>query len=144
MDNAIIIKNVEKTFNFKKNIKINDQKNFSIKSVNDVSMNIKKGSMVGIIGKNGSGKTTLLRLISGIYSPDKGKISIVGKLGPLLQVGIGSNDEYSVKENIILYGLLLGLRKNNILKKIPEILKFAELEQYESIKMKYLSSKITI
>jgi len=142
---VIILKNIEKTFTLQNNnIRQPKSRLHKIKSIDNISLCINKGTMVGIIGKNGSGKTTLLRLISGVYSPDKGKISIIGKLGPLLQVGVGSNGEYTVKENIIFNGLLLGFKKVAISKKILEILKFAELEQYESVKMKYLSSGMKI
>jgi len=145
LDSVIILENIEKTFKLHNNYDLqSESKIHEIKSIDNISMCIKKGTMVGIIGKNGGGKTTLLRLISGVYSPDKGKISIIGKLSPLLQVGVGSNGEYTVKENIVFNGLLLGLKKEEILKKITEILKFAELEQYESVKMKYLSSGMKI
>lgn len=145
MDSVIILENIEKTFKLQNNYNLQSKsKIHKIKSIDNISMSIKKGTTVGIIGKNGCGKTTLLRLISGVYSPDKGKISIIGKLGPLLQVGVGTNGEYTVKENIVFNGLLLGLKKKEISKKIPEILKFAELEQYEFVKMKYLSSGMKI
>jgi len=100
--------------------------------------------LIGIIGKNGSGKTTLLRIIAGIMHPDEGSVTINGKIGPLLQVGLGSNEEFTVRENIITYGILLGFKKKTIREKIPEILKFAELEEYRDIKMKYLSSGMKV
>ena len=115
-----------------------------IKSIDDISFNVEKGKLIGIIGKNGSGKTTLLRMIAGIMHPDKGSITVNGKIGPLLQVGLGSNDEFTVAENIITYGILLGFKKKIIRDKIPEIIKFAELEEYQDVKMKYLSSGMKV
>ena len=115
-----------------------------IKSIDNISFNVEKGKMIGIIGKNGSGKTTLLRTIAGIFHPDKGSITVNGKIGPLLQVGLGSNDEFTVAENIITYGILLGFKKKIIRDKIPEIIKFAELEEYHDVKMKYLSSGMKV
>lgn len=115
-----------------------------ITPINDISFNVEKGKTIGIIGKNGCGKTTLLRLIGGILTPDKGKVITRGKIGPMLQVGVGSNDEFTVSENIIAYGVLLGFDKNWIKKKVPEVLKFAELSKYKDIKFKLLSSGMRV
>ena len=120
---AITLKNISKQFKVNTILDPSNPSNY-IKSVNNVSLEIEKGKMIGIIGKNGSGKTTLLRLIAGIFVPDEGALQINGKIGPLLQIGFGTNEEFSVNENIILNGLLLGFKKDWITKKIPSILKF--------------------
>lgn len=142
---SIQINDISKTFKLDTwNITHTISKLRKIKPINNISLNIEKGKMIGIIGKNGSGKTTLLRMIAGIFHPDKGSITVNGKIGPLLQVGLGSNDEFTVAENIITYGILLGFKKKIIHDKIPEIIKFAELEEYRDVKMKYLSSGMKV
>jgi len=144
-ENAIKLIGVSKSFKLQRwNAKNSSLGPEIIRPVDNVSLTIKKQKMIGIIGKNGSGKTTLLRLISNIYSPDKGTIEINGKIGPLLQIGVGTNDEYSVSENIILNGLLLGFKKKWIENKVSAILKFAELEEYQNVKMKYLSTGMKV
>jgi ABC-type polysaccharide/polyol phosphate transport system ATPase subunit len=143
-ENAIVLTNVSKAFNLNKWSLDDFHHKTIVKSIDDVSLIIKKGQMVGIIGKNGSGKTTLLRLISGIITPDHGSLCVNGSIGPLLQIGAGTNDEYTVRENIIINGLLLGFTKKLIINKIPEILKFAELEDYKNVKMKYLSAGMRV
>jgi len=141
----IELKNISKTFRLTGfNIQDSKVKLTSIKAVNNVSLQVEKGKMVGFIGKNGSGKTTLLRIISGILQPDEGTVKTNGKLGPLLQVGVGINEEFTVAENIVMYGVLLGFSKKAITAKVTEILKFAELEDYRDVKMEYLSSGMKI
>lgn len=142
---AIEIKNISKSFKLtSRSVYAKRTALKEITPINDISLNIEKGKTIGIIGKNGCGKTTLLRLIGGILQPDKGKILTRGKIGPMLQVGVGSNDEFTVSDNIILYGVLLGFDKNWIKKKIPDILKFAELSEYKDIKFKLLSSGMRV
>jgi ABC-type polysaccharide/polyol phosphate transport system ATPase subunit len=144
-DDMIILKNVSKSFNLKK-LDFDDQtfQKTLIRTIDNISLSISRGQMVGLIGKNGSGKTTLLRIISGILSPDEGSVDIYGNVGPLLQLGAGTHDEYTVSENIIVNGLLLGLNKKDIKEKIPEILQFAELEKYRDVKIKYLSAGMRV
>lgn len=79
-------------------------------------------------------------MIAGILEPDEGTLKTKGKIGPLLQVGVGSQDEFTVSENIVLYGILLGFNKKWISDKVSEILEFAELSEYKNVKMKHLSS----
>ena len=134
---SIVVKNLVKTFKAPKNFK---GKNNLIYALNDISFSLEKGQILGIIGKNGSGKTTLLRTISGIYNPTSGNITVNGKLAPVLQIGIGFRNEISSIENIIMYGLLLGFTKNEIKKKISDIIKFAELEKFCQLKLKDYSA----
>lgn len=108
--------------------------------LNDVSFSVKEGESLGIIGINGSGKTTILKLISKIYYPDHGTIHTNGKLVPLLQLGIGFHPELTATDNIITYGILLGLNKNTIKSKIDKILEYAELEKFADVKIKHFSS----
>jgi len=86
----------------------------SLQALDNVSFDIKKGEMFGIVGRNGIGKTTLLRLLSGIYKPNSGKISLNGSLIPFLGLGAGFQGEMTARDNVILYGKLLGLSKKEI------------------------------
>ncbi len=139
---SIRVKDVTKSF--KTSRKIGDLKEKRIKAIDNISMDVEKGQMIGLIGRNGSGKTTLLRLIASILYPNSGKIVTNGTVGPLLQIGAGSNDELTVMENIIMQGVLLGFEKKWITQKVPEIIKFAELDDYKNEKMKLLSSGMKV
>jgi len=108
--------------------------------LDNISFDVKKGETFGIIGDNGVGKTTLLRLLSGIYKPDSGSISINGSIIPFLSLGVGFQVEMTAIDNVILYGRLLGHSKKEITKKVPDILKFAELEKFGDTKLKNFSS----
>ena len=94
----------------------------------NVSFNVKKGEIVGIIGKNGSGKSTLLRAIAGIISLDKGEIDIKKNNVSLLTLGVGFNEEITGYDNIFLSGMLLGVDKKYIKERIDEIIEFSELK----------------
>jgi|TARA_B110000438_G_scaffold160468_1_gene153709 ABC-type polysaccharide/polyol phosphate transport system ATPase subunit len=106
----------------------------------NVSFEIKKGEMFGIVGKNAAGKTTLLRIISNIFKPDSGKVTINGMLIPLLSLGIGFEQDLTAKVNVIQYGILLGFKKSEILKKVDAIFEFAELKKFEDTRLKNFSS----
>lgn len=121
-----------------KKIMYNEQKRLI--ALQNISFSVKKGEMVGIIGLNGSGKTTLLRTIAGIYTPDKGKITTHGILAPLLQIGTGFHEELTARDNIIMYGMLLGFSKKAIIIKIEKIIQFAELEEFANMKLKQYST----
>jgi len=108
--------------------------------LDDITFGLKKGEMLGVIGKNGHGKTTLLKILAGILRPDSGEIKINGSVAPLLQLGVGFNGELTAKENIILSGLLLGFTRKQIKEKVDKIIQFAELEKFADTKTKFLSS----
>ncbi len=111
-----------------------------LKVLHDVSFNLKKGEMLGIIGKNGSGKTTLLRILSGILKPDSGIVRINGTVAPLLQLGTGFHGELTARENVILSGMLVGFSKKEMQEKVDNIIKFAELERFADTRIKNFSS----
>jgi ABC-2 type transport system ATP-binding protein len=108
--------------------------------LDNVDLAIESGKKIGIIGSNGSGKSTLLKVICGILEPTSGTVRVRGKIAPLIELGAGFDPDLSVKDNIILYGVLLGFRKTEMKNRIREILNFAELQDYELAPVKGLSS----
>jgi len=109
-------------------------------ALSNISLRIREGEVVGVIGRNGCGKTTLLRTIAGIYQPDAGQISVKGRVSALLSLGTAFNTSLSGRENIILGGLTLGLRLREIERKSREIIAFAELGDFIDVPMRYYSS----
>ena len=99
-------------------------------ALKNISFNIKRGEVVGIIGKNGSGKSTLLKIISGVLKPTSGKISINGKVSALLELGTGFHPELNGIENIYLYGSIMGIPKNEMKKKLQDIIDFADIGDF--------------
>jgi ABC-type polysaccharide/polyol phosphate transport system ATPase subunit len=114
--------------------------NKSFQALLDVSFSIKKGEVFGIIGTNGSGKTTLLRIICGIYKPDKGHVEVKGRLSQLMEIGAGFQKELAAKENIIINGMLLGLSKSQIERKVESIIEYADLKKFTNLILKHYSS----
>lgn len=106
----------------------------------DMSFDVKKGEVFGIIGKNGSGKTTLLRILSNIYKPDSGSIEVHGTIIPVLALGLGFHQELTATTNIIQSSTLFGFSKKEISEKINDIIEFAELEKFADTKLKNFSS----
>jgi len=106
----------------------------------NISFNVKKGEVFGIIGPNGAGKTTLLRIISGIQCPTEGMVKVVGRVNPFLQIGSALFPELTVLENIRLSAMLWGYSRDQLKERIPLIIKFAELEEYQYAELKALST----
>ena len=112
----------------------------TIQVLDDVSFDVKKGEVFGIIGKNGSGKTTLLRILSNIYKPDSGSVDIQGTIIPVLALGLGFHPELTAVTNIIQSGTLLGFSRKEISSRVDDVIKFAELEKFADTKIKNFSS----
>lgn len=106
----------------------------------DVSFSVPRGHMFGIVGRNGAGKTSLLRIISGVYSPDSGSVTVNGTMTPLLSLGVGFMGELTAAANVVQYGLLLGFSKKAISAKIPSVIEYAELEGFADTKLKNFSA----
>ncbi|MBA4313401.1 MAG: hypothetical protein C0417_12325 [Chlorobiaceae bacterium] len=109
-------------------------------ALKNISLRIQPGEFVGIIGKNGSGKSTLLRVIAGIYRPSSGTVTVNEEISPLLELGLGFDNSFSCLDNIYVYGALLGYSRQQMAKKVEEILAFAELERFADAKLETLSS----
>jgi ABC-2 type transport system ATP-binding protein len=109
-------------------------------ALNNINLNIKKGEVVGFVGLNGAGKSTLLKVVSGIQKPTTGKVTVKGKVSPLLELGAGFDNDLTGKENIYLNGLILGYDKAFIKTKIDEIIDFAEIRDFIDTPIKNYSS----
>ncbi len=99
-------------------------------ALSDVNFSVKKGETVGLIGTNGAGKSTLLKLLTGVLTPSEGQIEVNGKVSALLELGAGFNSEYTGLENIYFNGTLMGYTREQMEKKVPEILDFAGIGDY--------------
>ena len=109
-------------------------------AVKDVSFEVEKGEILGIIGKNGSGKSTMLKALAGIFSPDTGSIDLKNHSVSLLSIGVGFEKEMSGRENIILSGMLLGFSEEFIRSKMDEIIEFAGLGKFIDMPVRTYSS----
>ena len=109
-------------------------------ALKDVSFEVKRGEVVGIIGRNGAGKTTLLKVLSRITEPTKGRAEIRGRVGSLLEVGTGFHRELTGRENIFLNGAILGMKRAEIAHKFDEIVAFSEVEKLLDTPMKHYST----
>lgn len=110
----------------------------------DISFTVEKGDFFGIVGRNGSGKSTLLKLISQIYQPDSGKITVNGKLVPFIELGVGFNPELTGRENIYMNGALLGFSREEMADMYDDIVAFAELDEFMDQKLKNYSSGMQV
>ena len=110
----------------------------------DISFEVEKGEFFGIVGRNGSGKSTLLKLLAGIYTPDKGTITINGKVTPFIELGVGFNPELTGRENVFLNGALLGFNRKEMEAMYDDIVMFAEIGKFMDQKLKNYSSGMQV
>lgn len=148
---AIEVDNVSMKFNLSRE-KVDSLKDYIFKTIKreiqynefwalkNVSFSVEKGDRVGILGLNGAGKSTLLKVISGVFKPTEGHVDKHGKMVPLLELGAGFDPQYTGKENIYLYGAMLGYTKKFIDSKYYEIVEFSELQKFMDVPVKNYSS----
>ena len=148
---AIEVDNVSMKFNLSRE-KVDSLKDYILKTIKreiqynefwalkNVSFSVEKGDRVGILGLNGAGKSTLLKVISGVFKPTEGHVDKHGKMVPLLELGAGFDPQYTGKENIYLYGAMLGYTKKFIDSKYDEIVEFSELQKFMDVPVKNYSS----
>lgn len=148
---AIKVDHVSMKFNLSKE-KVDSLKEYIIKSIRreiqynefwalkDVSFQVEQGDKLGILGLNGAGKSTLLKVIAGVFKPTQGEVQKYGKVVPLLELGAGFDPQYTGKENIYLYGAMLGYSKEFLDKKYQEIVDFSELKDFIDVPIKNYSS----
>ncbi|MBR5662648.1 MAG: ABC transporter ATP-binding protein [Bacilli bacterium] len=127
---------------FDKKRRINKEKN-EFWALKNISFNVEKGEVVGIIGSNGAGKSTLLKVISGVMKPTSGKVEVAGVISPMIELGAGFDPELTARENIYLNGAVLGYSKDFIDKKFNEIVEFSELKDFLEVPVKNFSSGMT-
>lgn len=152
MNNIIIdIKSISMVFR-KGTEKIDSFKQYIIKKIkreikyntftalDNVSLQISKGEVIGFVGLNGAGKSTLLKIVSGVQNPTTGSIEVKGKVSPLLELGAGFDNELTGRENIYLNGLILGYSKDFINENIDKIIEFAEISEFIDTPIKNYSS----
>ena len=110
----------------------------------DINFEVRQGDFFGIVGRNGSGKSTLLKIISQIYTPEHGSVTVKGKLVPFIELGVGFNPELTGRENVYLNGALLGFTRAEIDAMYDDIVEFAELEDFMDQKLKNYSSGMQV
>ena len=109
-------------------------------ALRDIDLVIEPGETVGVLGRNGAGKTTLLRMLAGVTRPSAGRLTISGRVAPLIGVGVGFHPEMSGRENVYVNGMLLGLTKAEIEERFDDIVAFAELHEFIDTPVKFYSS----
>lgn len=149
IEDKIIVNNVSKIFNMYNSPIDKLKEAFSLTgkvrhsefyALTDLSFSVKKGEILGIMGRNGAGKSTLLKIITGILEPTKGTVEVSGRISSLLELGTGFNMEYTGIDNIYFYGTLMGFTKAQMDQKLDDIIKFAEIGDYIEQVVKTYSS----
>lgn len=128
-------------FNFPHNLRAFKQERFE--ALRDISFEVYRGERFGIIGYNGAGKSTTLGLIAGVIQPTQGKVSVRGRISPLLALGAGFHPELSGRENIELNGILMGLTRRQVRAKMEEIIDFAEMREFIDNPIRIYSTGMT-
>jgi ABC-type polysaccharide/polyol phosphate transport system ATPase subunit len=109
-------------------------------ALRDVSLRIEPGESVGFMGRNGSGKTTFLRLLAGVFRPSSGRLAVAGRVGSLLELGAGFHSDFTGRENIYLSAAIYGLRKDDVDRRLDEIIAFSELERFIDLPIRTYSA----
>ena len=112
----------------------------SFSALSDISFEVGRGEFFGIAGRNGSGKSTLLKCLAGIYGVDAGQIWMDGRLSTFIELGVGFNQDLAARDNVILNGIMMGLTPREARRRVDEVIDFAELREFEELKLKNYSS----
>lgn len=121
---------------FKKKQKVNND----FIALKNVSFEVNKGEVIGIVGSNGAGKSTLLKIVSGVMKPTKGEVEVNGVISPMIELGAGFDMELTARENIFLNGAVLGYSKQFLEEKFNDIVEFSELREFLDVPIKNFSS----
>ncbi len=113
-------------------------------ALNDISFELRRGECLGLIGPNGAGKSTLLKMLNGLIKPDKGRITLRGRVGALIELGAGFNPILTARENVYVNGSVLGFTKKEIDKKFDDIIDFSELEEFVDTPVQNFSSGMKV
>jgi ABC-type polysaccharide/polyol phosphate transport system ATPase subunit len=151
---AVVVENVEKTFSvphervhtFKERAlhpfrRTGDDRFEALKGI---SFAVEHGEFFGIVGRNGSGKSTLLKCLAGIYGIDRGSIAKNGRMSTFIELGVGFNPDLAARDNAILNAIMLGLNRREAAERYQRIIEFAELEEFETLKIKNYSSGMLV
>lgn len=151
---ALVVQDVSKTFRIPKQhvhtlkeralhpFRSNDYQEYPV--LRDVSFDVARGEFFGIVGRNGSGKSTLLKCMAGIYRPERGSISVAGRLAPFIELGVGFNPDLTALDNVVINGVMMGLSTKEARRRFDEIIEFAELGDYLDMKLKNYSSGMQV
>lgn len=148
MENVITLNNIWKKYKIGQPKKLGDalplflssQKLKEFWALKNISLVLKRGERLGIIGSNGSGKSTLLKILTGITTPSRGKLNVFGKVASLLEVGTGFHPDFTGRENVYLYGSILGMGLPEIKNKFDEIVAFSGVKKFLDTPVKHYSS----
>ena len=150
--NAIVVEGISKRFRIPKEKKLTVFEHLvgllgsgaasydDFLALQDVSFTVKHGETFGVIGPNGCGKSTLLKVLAGVLYPDRGSVKINGKIAPFLELGVGFQPELSARDNVYLYGAIMGLTHKDVDQRYDEIMDFSELKRFENMKLRNFSS----
>jgi ABC-type polysaccharide/polyol phosphate transport system ATPase subunit len=108
--------------------------------LDSVSLQLRRGESLGLMGRNGSGKSTLLKIVCGIYAPDRGRVTVAAPITPILELGVGWNPDLNAVDNIDLLGTVMGMSLRELRGAREEILGFADLERFANLELRYYSS----
>ncbi|MDL2232649.1 ABC transporter ATP-binding protein [Ruminococcaceae bacterium OttesenSCG-928-L11] len=150
-DIAISVENVSMMFNLNRE-KIESLKEYAVKlmkrqlqfeefwALKDVSFEVRRGEVFGIMGLNGAGKSTLLKVIAGVFKPTQGKVTVNGLVAPMIELGMGFDYEFTARENVYMNGAMFGHPSKYMEEKYDEIIEFSELREFEDVPLKNFSS----
>lgn len=148
---AIQLEHVSMRFNMSKE-RVDSIKEYAIKAIKrelffeefwalkDVSFEVKKGEVLGLIGLNGAGKSTILKVVAGVLKPTKGMVRVEGSIAPLIELGAGFDPDMTAKENVFMNGAVLGYNTDFMAERYEEIMDFAELREFVDVPVKNFSS----